>query len=303
MVQTLKLAFFALAVTLFAPGAPAIAQEARSAGQQLSIGGVTQPIKAQHTRANLPQPGVIAEVKVKPGDPVKKGDLIMRQDVRLEQAKLKAAELEANSTARIDEAVANLDLKKKALERKEKMHQQNAYSIAELEEARLEVIDAEARLKISHLELAKAKMEVEGQKVKIDQMHLTAPFDGIMESVDVSVGEVNDLQKPVCSIVQTTPLWVEIRNMPAAWAGKLKVGDKLEVRYDERYAGTPIYDGQWQAAVVQFKSPVVNAQSDTQLVRLTMENPRSLEAGLHVQVKLPPGISIGGEPTAAQVAP
>ena len=277
---------------------------AQTSAQQLTVGGVTQPMRGQYTKANLPQSGVISAVKVKPGDRVKKGDLLVEQDVRLEVIKLKSAELEANSTARVDEAVANLDLKKKALERKEGMFKNNAYSIAELEEARLEVIDAEARLKISHLELAKAKMEVDGQKQKIDMMRLPAPFDGIIEAVDASVGEVNDPTKPVCSIVQITPLWVEIRNMPAAWAGKLKVGDKLEVRYDDRYAGTPIYDQKWASATVEFKSPVVNAQSDTQLVRLLMDNARSLDAGLHVQVKLPPGITAGAEtPAAATAAP
>ena len=92
--------------------------------------------------------------------------------------------------------------------------------------------------------------------------------------------------------------------MPAAWAGKLKVGDKLEVRYDERYAGTPIYDQQWVPAAVEFKSPVVNAQADTQLVRLRMDNTRNLDAGLHVQVKLPPGINAGTDaPAAATAAP
>jgi RND family efflux transporter MFP subunit len=276
---------------------------AQTSSQQITVGGVTQPLRAGYAKPNLPQVGVVSAVKIKPGDRVKKDDVLVEQDTRLEAVKLKSALIEAESTARIDEAVANLDLKKKALSRKEGMAKNNAYSVQELEEARLEVIDAEARLKISHLELAKAKTEVEGQRVKIDMMRLLSPFDGIVESVDISVGEVNDPSKPVCSIVQITPLWVEIRNMPAAWAGKLKVGDKLDVRYDERYAGTPIFDQQWVPAAVEFKSPVVNAQSDTQLVRLRMDNARNLDAGLHVQVKLPAGINSGDAPAAATAAP
>jgi RND family efflux transporter MFP subunit len=294
-----------IALALLALGlavAPAWAQSRAGSGQETMIGGVTQPIRSLYARPNLPQPGVIAEVRVKPGDHVKKGDVVIQQDDRLEQVKLKAAELEAKSTARVDEAKANLDVKKNVLARKEKIHAQNALSAEEVEVARLEVIDAEARLKISELEQAKAAAEAEGQRVKISQMRLIAPFDGVVESVEIGVGEVNDLQKPVCSIVQTAPLWVEIRNMPASWAGKLKVGDKLDARYDERYAGTPIYDQQWMPAVVEFKSPVVNAQSDTQLVRLRMDNARGLEAGLHVQVRLPQGIA-PVEPAAATAAP
>jgi len=291
---------WALALTIALLAAPSLSLAQDS--QQSTIGGVTQPIRSLYTKPNLPQPGVIADVKVKPGDRVKKGDLIIQQDDRLEQVKLKAAELEANSTARVDEARANLDVKQHVLARKEGIHKQGALSAEEVEVARLEVIDAEARLKISQLEQAKAAAEAEGQRVKISQMKLVAPFDGVIESMEVSVGEVNDLQKPVCSIVQTSPLWVEIRNMPASWAGKLKVGDKLDVRYDERYAGTPIYDQQWVSAKVEFKSPVVNAQSDTQMVRLSMENPRGLEAGLHVQVRLPAGIAPVGEPASATAA-
>ena len=284
--------------------APALGQARTGAGsaQETTIGGVTQPIRSIYSRPNLPQPGVIFDVKIKPGDHVKKGDLLIQQDDRLEVVKLKAAELEAKSTARIDEAKANLEVKKSVMSRKEKLHQQNALSAQEYEEAKLEVIDAEARLKISELEQQKAAAEAEGQKVKITQMKLVAPFDGVVQSVEIGVGEVNDLQKPVCSIVQITPLWVEIRNMPASWAGKLKVGDKLDVRYDERYAGTPIYDQQWTLAVLEFKDPVVNAQSDTQLVRLRMDNARGLEAGLHVNVRLPQGIA-PVEPAGTAAAP
>jgi len=272
---------------------------AQSSTTGVTIPGVTQPLRTQYAKLSLSQSGSILEVNVKPGDAVKKGQLLVRQDDRLELVRLKALELEANSTAKVDEAIANLEVKQSVLKRKEAIFATQAGAASEVEEARLDMIDAEARKKIAELDVAKAKADSEGERVKIDMMRMLAPFDGIVEAVDVSVGEVSDPTKPLCTIVQNNPLWVEIRNMPDTWAGKIKLGDKLEVRYDERYAGTPIYDQKWVQAQVVFKSPVADAQSKTQLVRLVMPNTNNLDSGLDVVVRLPDSVT---NPAAAPAA-
>ncbi|HEX8523005.1 MAG TPA: efflux RND transporter periplasmic adaptor subunit [Tepidisphaeraceae bacterium] len=281
--------------------APA-ASSSLSSVYQNPIPGVTTPLQEQYAKLTLAQSGQILKVTVKPGDTVKQGQLLVQQDDRAEIAKLKGFQLEANSTAKVDEAKANLEVKKSVLARKEKTHKENALSAQELEEARLEAIDAEARLKVSELDLAKAKTDVEFQQARIEQMKLIAPFEGMVESVQVGIGENADPTKPMITVVQTNPLWVEVRNMPTIWAGRLKVGDKVEVRYDERYAGTPIYDGKWVQAQVTYKSPVADERSDTQLVRLAMPNPNHLDAGLQVVVKLPESVVNPAASPAASAA-
>lgn len=278
--------------------APAIPQ--LSSAYQNPIPGVTTPLREQYAKLTLPQAGQVLKVTVKPGDTVKKGQLLVQQDDRAEIARLHGFQLEANSTAKVDEAKANLEVKKSVLSRKEETYKNHALSAQELEEARLEVIDGEARLKVAELDMAKAKTDVEYQQAKIDQMRAIAQFDGVIESVEVSEGEVTDPTKPIVTMVQTNPLWVEVRNMPTLWAGRLKLGDKVEVRYDDRYAGTPIYDQKWVQAQVIYKAPVADERSDTQLVRLAMPNPNHLDAGLQVVVKLPDAVvNPAASPSAA----
>lgn len=291
---------FAVAAMLAMPDA-AFAQ--LSSAYQNPIPGVTQPIRSNIAKRTPPMSGPVLEVTVKPGDAVKKGQLLIRQDDRAELAKLRGLELEANSTAKIDEAKANFDVKKSVLSRKEKTFKENALSARELEEAQLEVIDAEARLKVAQLDIAKAKTDVEYQKVRIEQMRVVADFDGHVESLDTNVGEITDPTKPMVTIVQTNPLWVEIRNMPTVWAGRLKVGDKVEVRYDDRYAGTPIYDQKWVPAEVIFKAQLADERSDTQLVTVSMPNANHLDAGLQVVVKLPDAVVNAAASPAASARP
>jgi len=80
--------------------------QATGSKPEVTVGGITVPSKK--ARPWLGQVGVVSEVKVKNGDRVKKGQLLIAEDSRREQNKLKALELEATSTARIDAAVADL---------------------------------------------------------------------------------------------------------------------------------------------------------------------------------------------------
>ena len=268
------------------------------------IAGITQPMRRQEAKLQLNQIGIVKELAIKPGDHVRKGQLLVALDSSVEEAKWKEAELEAKNPARIEDAEATLKVKKVVLKRKESA-EKGSFSPSEIEEAQLDVIDAQAKLDIAHLEQEKAKLEAEGEKNRVRQMTLLSPFDGVVESIDTSIGEIVSPQadRPVCTIVQNDPVSIEIRNMPAVQAGKLKIGDKLEVRYDDRYIGTPVYEQRWAQAQVVYKAPVADAASDTQLVRLEMPNTRNVDSGLQVVVKLPPSIANNAAAAAATEKP
>src|SRR5689334_19297677 len=78
---------------------------------EITINGITVP--SQRVKYGFNQMGVIDKVPVKEGDHVKPGDLLIQQDLRREQNKLQQLKNEADSNARVDAAVADLDLKKK----------------------------------------------------------------------------------------------------------------------------------------------------------------------------------------------
>src|SRR5439155_17853927 len=95
----------AFAMTLFArnAAAPAFAQQT---GPENTVGGITKP--SVHSKLGLNQLGIIRDLPVQEGQPVKKGDVLLQQDDRAEVAALQAMEAEANSEVKIEASKADL---------------------------------------------------------------------------------------------------------------------------------------------------------------------------------------------------
>ncbi len=75
-------------------------------------------------------------------------------------------------------------------------------------------------------------------------------------------------------------------SMPSARARALKVGQALDVRYQD--------EEKWMTAKVTFLTPYADAASGTRRVRLEMRNEANREAGLPVYVKLPDNVAAAG---------
>jgi multidrug efflux pump subunit AcrA (membrane-fusion protein) len=244
--------------------------------------GLTQP--SERVRPAFFQPGIIAEVKVKEGDVVKTGDLLARQDDYVDRKELERLDLEANSTARVDAARASMDYKNLVLKHKEDANKNgnNAFSWTEVEEARLDALTDAARLKVAEEDQAEAKIKADQQKRKVELMQLHSKVDGRVESINVSAGEMADPQHSDSVVIVTNdPLYIESRDLTTRQVAKLKIGDKLQVRYDNDS------DGQWHEAEIWFIAPVATTSSDTQLIKLTMPNPEKRDTGMKVMIKLP----------------
>jgi RND family efflux transporter MFP subunit len=226
--------------------------------------------------------GLVKDVPVKEGDVVKQGDVLIQQDDRIEKKTLEALEIDANSLDKVEAAVADEKQKKIKLERVEKIAATDAGSASELEEAELAHLFAVKQIALAEQEMNKAKVEAERQKLRIEQMKIQSPFDGIVERVEASRGEVVDPDDVAITLVQINPLKV-VTTPPAEVAARLKKGDKVQVRY--RVDGPA---AEWQEAEVTYLAPVARADANSKrAVHLKLPNPSGREAGLWVDVKLP----------------
>ena len=265
----------AVAMALFAliAAAPSFAQQT---GPENTVSGITKP--SIHSKLGLNQLGIIRDLPVKEGQAVKKGEVLLQQDDRAEVAALQGLEAEANSEVKIEASKADLKVKQVQLKRTEEMIKSGSASPSELEEAQLKVVYAEAQIKIAELDKQTAGYKAVGQRIRVDQMKLTSPVDGFVEAIDVSVGEVTDPQKPVMTVVQNDPMWIEFY-LPTAQSLKLKKGQQLDVKYDG--------EQKWEPAKLIYRAPVADAASGMQKLRLEMTNPQNKDTGLQVQIKLP----------------
>lgn len=128
----------------------------QSVGTLEAVDGITLTAEVQ---------GKIEQIAFTPGAHVNAGDLLVQQDIRTEQAQLKAAEAAAQ-------------LANSTLERSRRMMKQNGVSISDLE-------TAEAQAK-------QAAAQVEQVKALIAKKSLRAPFSGRLGVRQVSLGQ--DLQ-------------------------------------------------------------------------------------------------------------
>jgi HlyD family secretion protein len=238
------------------------------------------------------QPGLVAKVTVKQDEPVKAGQLLAEQDFSVEKANKATYEIEANSMVEEEYAVADLDIKKVELKRKEDLflNKSRAVPQLEVEEARLNVKRAEAQVKLARQKRQTAAAQAAVEQAKIDLKRIISPIDGIVQKLDTHAGEVANnaaSEKPAIRVVRADPLWIDV-NFSAEQADKLKVGQAMQVRYEGQ--------DKWMQAQVLSLQPVVKSGSQTRAVRLVMPNPNQTPPGLEVVVKLP-------DPTVAAVQP
>jgi RND family efflux transporter MFP subunit len=239
------------------------------------------------SRVNFAAQGVVAEVMVKEGDIVKKGQPLIRLDDRADRHLLAALEMEGKSDLKINAATADLEQKRVELARKEKSLPEGGASALEVEEAKVNVLIREIQVEVERMTKRQKQLEADRQAVRVEQMTLMAPFDGVVEKIDLKPGETPEVQRFALTLVDNTPVWVNVF-LPTRVALKLKVGDELEVRYKD-------IDEVVRGKVIML-SPVAEAASETRLVRLELPNEKELPSGLGVTVMADPGV----KPTAAR---
>lgn len=245
----------------------------------VTVTAITRPSKERQLK--FAGPGIVAEVDIKDGDFVKAHQVLAKEDSRQDEQQYLSDKREAESTEKIEYSKADLASKEVDLKRKQELFKEHAASLTEVESAELAVKLAAAQVNLAIMEHEQKGFDAERERIKIEQMTLFSPIDGIIEKLNVGEGEMGDPQTREGAIVvgQWNPLWLEM-HLPSAQAAKLKLNQELLVKYDSE---------DWKTAkpakIVFFEK--VDAASDTQMIRMEMANPDNTTPGLHMQVKLP----------------
>jgi multidrug efflux pump subunit AcrA (membrane-fusion protein) len=246
------------------------------------VNGITQP--CEQRKLVFPAQQIVRNMMVKEGDPVKKGQILAKQDDEAELLEAEKLKIEAESEARIEAAQADLKAKTLAYNRKKTAFEKGASTQGEVDEAEADMVTREKQLKVAQEERDAAKIKYKQQLVHCDRMQLKSTIDGFVQKIFLGEGEFNDPQRQdgAVFVVQNDPLKIEIRELKTRQVAILHKGDKLQVRYIDDAADA------WQPAEVTFIAPMADAMSDTQIVQLSLPNPKNRSSGLHVAVKLTP---------------
>jgi RND family efflux transporter MFP subunit len=222
--------------------------------------------------------GVIAKVEVKEGELVKAGQTLMTQDELIESTRLRGLKLEADRSLVVKAKEATLANKQVVLKRKQELFNKRALSESELQEAQLDVVLAEAEVELERYQGTVKAADVDLQTVRLDRMKLVAPTDGVVEKINLTAGEVADIDKPSVVLLDNDPLYIEVRTLPTSVVQSLKPGQELQVRYPR--------EG-WKPAIINQVAAEADARSGTQAIRLELANPEKRSSGLQMEVKIP----------------
>lgn len=80
-------------------------------------------------------------------------------------------------------------------------------------------------------QLTAARAQLAALDAQVREMQITAPSDGVLEVLNVKVGDVLAPNQPVATLLLTNHLWVRVF-VPEPWLGRIQVGSQVRVRVD-----------------------------------------------------------------------
>jgi RND family efflux transporter MFP subunit len=225
----------------------------RSQGRDFTLPGdveayITATIYAQVS-------GYVQKWLVDIGTPVKSGQLLAQIDPRPYQAALDQAKGQlARDTANLGEAQLDLG-------RYQALAQQNAIAVQVL-------TTQQATLK-SDLGIVEAdKAAVESAEINLKYTHIIAPFDGVVTSRSIDIGQLvtagNASATPLFTVTDQDKLRIYV-HMPQSYSGLVKPGMTASFT-------VPEYPGRIFTAALSASADAIVSQNGTQLVQFQIDN-------------------------------
>jgi RND family efflux transporter MFP subunit len=215
-----------------------------SPGEELA--GRLQPKRMATLRAEVK--GTIRQRPLEPGVSVKQGEILLQlDDGDYRDALLEATSLMQQEQAGIARdrellklARRNARLQKKEVERLKKLRRGTLVARSNVDAARQKLIQLQserARLQYSvvtaEARLSLRKAALERARRNLERCRLRAPFDGVVNKIQVQVGDYVNTGQTVAELIDNSALemYVEVRREVAS---ALKLGQPVEVIVGER---------------------------------------------------------------------
>lgn len=186
------------------------------------------------------------------GERVEAGTVLAVLDAELARLELRSA------TAAVEEAAAELDDAQRRLDEARDLAERQSVAASEVR-AR----EAEVRRDRAVLERRRAEREL--RAALLARHRLDAPFAGVIARRMADPGEWVDPDTPVFELVQTDPLYLDLR-VPQRHYGRIEAGTAARIRLDARPERT-------LEATVTTLVPVSDPDARTFLVRIDLPNP------------------------------
>jgi HlyD family secretion protein len=208
--------------------------------RQVIASGRLNPLRTVQVGSQIS--GVIVELPADFNTPVRRGDVVARLDTSTYEAHLRLAQAE------LERALAAADLAQMHADRIDRLHRDALVPPAELEEAKIDLRQALAAVRIR-------EEHVEQARLQLERCTIVSPTDGIVIARNVDVGQTvaASLSAPVLfEIAEDLTLMMINARVPEADIGTVREGQRVEFKVDA------YRDQVRQGSVVQIrKAPIV----------------------------------------------
>ena len=258
----------------FVAGLVAIASVVQS--HAVEVEGFTEPFKTVNVAAV--DPGIVMSLPVHVGDFVKKGDVIARLDDDLHTIMLGMAKDKVDEQGRMQAIAAELKMRELRLQNFLELKRSGFGRNEEVERAEMELDISRAELQQAHEDAIQNRWEFKKLDEQLNRRTVRAPMSGFIAETLKEPGEYVSPQEPsVVTMVQLDPLLAKFA-LPRSMAKRMKLGDKVSVKVGGRsIIGT-----------VDSVTPIIDAQSGTQKVKIRISNPDGqILSGQRCQIDVP----------------
>jgi len=233
--------------------------------------------------------GKITGVKVKEGQSVKRGQILLTIDASdiLAQSNAVGEQVKQAEQA-YRSALANYEAVKKTYERYQSLLRENAITQQEFDQIKAQYDSARAQLEQAKAGISAAQFQRKAVLSNLEYTTVRAPFDGYVSQKRVDVGDLASPGVPLL-VVEKPPYQLEV-NLPETYAGKIKVGDTYPV-YVEAINRTI------QGKVSEV-SPSIDPITRTFKVKLKLED-GNLKSGMYAKLLLPERLNVVLVPESA----
>jgi len=231
-------------------------------------------------RAEIATPlsGRVILVKVKEGDCVKKGALLLRVEGEELEARLRASDFQVKEAeAEYRRALAQHEVARVTYERYAKLFKEGAVTPQEFDEVKGRLDEASQILERARASISASKAQKQAIASNLKYVNLTAPFSGCISEKQVDLGDLALPGKPLL-VMEKEPFLFRVE-LPEKFFEEVKPGKVFKVTISN--LETPL-----EAKVVE-RSSSIDPKTRTFKVKLLFKDRASLKSGILGWLMLP----------------
>lgn len=241
--------------------------------------GLVHPVK--ELSLSIGQGGVVAAVRVQPGQKVKAREVLLVLDDRMQALEVNRRKVVLDDRSELQSTADRVRVLKQMYETAKQVHDMTG-SVSRDELARLEVEYSTARARIDQLEAQEKREAVEYQSAlqELSMRQLLAPVSGIITQVTPKVGEWAKPGDAMMELVDASVCYLKL-NVPLKFAQGLREGMSIPISIEHRKNAAPV------KGAVSYVAAVADRASGLVEVRITFVNTdQSVRPGVKGVVRL-----------------